>query len=153
MQETAPFRFDNIFMVAADVRAVTFDKEQGEETIEVDGKEVKDHDGEAIVRLAKHKIHVCWYRSDRALLARRAEVWSNRGRAAIGRNGLDNDYSKKENLIEPLDPEGKLCEKYCDEWNQELSFFGRRLGHNYQTTDKALEYYRLEMKNNCDNKC
>jgi hypothetical protein len=34
-----------------------------------------------------------------------------------------------------------------------LSFFGRRLGHNYQTTDKALEYYRLEMKNNCDNKC
>ena len=55
--------------------------------------------------------------------------------------------------IEPLDPKGKLCEKYCDEWNQELSFFGRRLGHNYQTTDKALEYYRLEMKNNCDNKC
>ena len=137
-------------MVAADVRAVTFDKEQGEETIEVDGKEVKDHDGEAIVRLAKHKIHVCWYRSDRALLARRAEVWSNRGRAAIGRNGL-YEYSKEEDLI---DHKGKLCEKKCDGWNgQQDSWAKRRLGHNYQTEKDALEYYRLEMKNNCDNKC
>ena len=67
-----------------------------------------------------------------------------------GRNGLDNDYSKKEDLIEH---EGKLCEKYCDVWNQELSFWGRRLGHNYQKEDKALEYYLTSMKEHCDNKC
>ena len=109
-----------------------------------------DHDGKDIVRLPKHKNHVCWYRSDRALLVRRAEVWANRGRPAIGRNGLDNDYSKKEDLIEH---EGKLCEKYCDDWNQELSFWGRRLGHNYQKEDKALEYYLTSMTEHCDNKC
>ena len=49
-----------------------------------------------------------------------------------------------------IDDEGKLCEKYCDAWNQELSFFGRRLGHNYQTTDQALEYYLTNMKEHCD---
>ena len=68
----------------------------------------------------------------------------------------NNDYAHfftNVGVARKVDPKGKLCEKYCDEWNQELSFFGRRLGHNYQTTDKALEYYRLEMKNNCDNKC
>ena len=133
------FQFDNIFMVAADVRATTFDEVKG-----VD--ETGDHDGKDIARLAKHKIHVCWYGSDNALLLRRAEVWSNRGRAAIGRNGL-YEYSKEEDLIKH---EGKLCEKYCDEWNQELSFWGRRLGHNYQKEDKALEYYLTNMKEHCD---
>ena len=91
-----------------------------------------------------------WYGSDLALLGRRAEVWSNRGRAAIGRNGL-YEYSKEEDLI---DHKGKLCEKKCDGWNgQQDSWAKRRLGHNYQTEKDALEYYRLEMKNNCDNKC
>ena len=46
-----------------------------------------------------------------------------------------------------------LKDAECRRRAEELSFWGRRLGHNYQTTDKALEYYRLEMKNNCDNKC
>ena len=46
--------------------------------------------------------------------------------------------------------EGKLCEEYCDGWNQELSFWGRRLGHNYQTTDAALKYYLTNMKEHCD---
>ena len=68
------------------------------------------------------------------------------GRPAIGRNGL-YEYSKEEDLIKH---EGKLCEKYCDEWNQELSFWGRRLGHNYQKEDKALEYYLTNMKEHCD---
>ena len=149
-----PFQFDNIFMVAADVRAVTFDEKKGVEevTVTVNGKKEKvlDHDGKDLLRLAKHKIHVCWYGSDLALLGRRAEVWSNRGRAAIGRNGL-YEYSKEEDLI---DHKGKLCEKKCDGWNgQQDSWAKRRLGHNYQTEKDALEYYRLEMKNNCDNKC
>ena len=61
------------------------------------------------------------------------------------------EYSKEEDLIKH---EGKLCEKKCDGWNgQQDSWAKRRLGHNYQTEKDALEYYRLEMKNNCDNKC
>ena len=144
-------RVDNIFMVAADVRAVTFDEKKG-----VD--EQGDHDGKDILRLAKHKIHVCWYGSDNALLLRRAEVWSNRGRAAIGRNGLYNDYSKKEDLI---DHKGKLINKIAaDEltkegkvigpWNETVRGKNYYLGHNYQTEDKALEYYLTSMKEYCD---
>ena len=94
---------------------------------------------------------MCWYRSDRALLVRRAEVWSNRGRAAIGRNGLYNDYSKKEDLIEPLDPKGKLIDH---EWNKDGPAFSMGVsGHNYQMHDTALEYYLTNMKEHCDNKC
>ena len=110
------------------------------------------------MRLAKHKIHVCWYGSDNALLLRRAEVWSNRGRAAIGRNGLYNDYSKKEDLI---DHKGKLINKIAaDEltkegkvigpWNETVRGKNYYLGHNYQTEDKALEYYLTSMKEHCD---
>ena len=136
------------------MRAWTFDKIQGLEEKTVDGKKVKEHEGEAILLLAKHKVHVCWYEGDGALLLRRAEVWANRGRGeylgrpALGRNGLGKEYTPKPIANESTVP--SLCAKECDEWNQELSFFGRRLGHNYQTTDPALEYYRLEMKNNCD---
>ena len=108
------------------------------------------------MRLAKHKIHVCWYGSDNALLLRRAEVWSNRGRAAIGRNGLYNDYSKKEDLI---DHKGKLINKIAaDEltkegkvigpWNETVRGKNYYLGHNYQTEDKALEYYE-KLKPTC----
>ena len=100
------------------------------------------------MRLAKHKIHVCWYGSDLALLGRRAMPNSNYGRAALGRNGLESGYI--ETLI---DDEGKICWKKCDGWNnQQDSWAYRRLGHNYQAEKDALEYYRLEMKNNCD-KC
>ena len=71
-----------------------------------------------------------------------------RGGFPVGRNGLKRaPLGYIETLI---DDEGKLCEKYCDAWNQELSFFGRRLGHNYQTTDQALEYYLTNMKEHCD---
>ena len=105
---------------------------------------------------AKHKIHVCWYGSDNALLVRRADVWSNRGpgdsqylgRPALGRNGLGKEYTPKPIADESTVP--SLCAKKCDEWNQELSFWGRRLGHNYQTTDAALKYYLTNMKEHCD---
>ena len=98
------------------------------------------------------------------MLVRRAEVWSNRGRGeylgrpAIGRNGLYNDYSKKEDLI---DHKGKLINKIAaDEltkegkvigpWNETVRGKNYYLGHNYQTEDKALEYYLENMKEHCD---
>ena len=75
----------------------------------------KDHDGEDILRLAKHKVHVCWYGGDKALLARRADVWSNRGkgdpqnlgRPALGRNGLGKEYTPKP-IADVVDSEGKI---------------------------------------------
>ena len=107
-----------------------------------------DHDGKDIVRLAKHKIHVCWYSLDLALLGRRA-LLKNGGRAALGKNGLDNKvYSKKEDLIEPLDPKGKLIDH---EWNKDGPAFSMGVsGHNYQMHDTALEYYLTNMKEHCD---
>jgi len=60
VQETAPFRFDNIFMVAADVRAVTFDETGGVEKVgPFWGEKKEEHEGEAILRLAKHKRRRC----------------------------------------------------------------------------------------------
>ena len=90
------------------------------------------------------------------MLVRRADVWSNRGpgdsqylgRPALGRNGLGKEYTPKPIADESTVP--SLCAKKCDEWNQELSFWGRRLGHNYQTTDAALKYYLTNMKEHCD---
>ena len=118
------------------------------------------------MRLAKHKIHVCWYGSDLALLGRRAMPNSNYGRAAIGRNGLDNDYSKEKDLIEPLHPEGKLVDKLAADkelteegkevivpWNvTKTPWYYKKTGHMYQTEDKALEYYLEQMTDpaNCD---
>ena len=142
-QKTDAFRFDNIFMVAADVRAVTFDETLGEETIKVDGKEVKDHDGKDILRLAKHKVHVCWHERDKALLVRRGTNW---GRPALGKNGLESKYMK--NLIKPgLDPKGKLVDKYCKEWADQKG--GMR--HGYQAIPDAQDYYLKQMTANCDN--
>ena len=49
------FKFDNIFMVASDVRATTFDVKKGYCKVEDgDGHKDYDHDGADIVRLAKH---------------------------------------------------------------------------------------------------
>ena len=89
-----------------------------------------------------------WYGSDLALLGRRAEVWSNRGRAAIGRNGL-YEYSKEEDLIEPLDsddPKGKLRNKNCKRWADQKG----GIRHGYQTLPDALDYYEEQMKANYD---
>ena len=110
-----------------------------------------EHEGKAIVRLAKHKVHVCWYGGDGALLGRRPLNW---GRAAIGRNGL-YEYSKEEDLIKH---EGKLVDKEAKDekdkpWNAKVPLPNYLLGHNYQTTDPALEYYLTSMKEHCDNKC
>jgi len=147
------FQFDNIFMVASDVRATTFDLKKGYCKVkDGKGKPDYDHDGEDIMRLAKHKVHVCWYGSDLALLGRRAMPNSNYGRAALGRNGLNSKYNRK--LIETLDsddPKGKLCDKNCAEWNKQIaSSFGRLLGHSYQTEKEALKYYLDNMREHCD---
>ena len=131
------FQFDNIFMVAADVRATTFDEVKG-----VD--ETGDHDGKDIARLAKHKIHVCWYGSDLALLGRRLPIFvENGGRAALGKYGLKSKYM--EQLIEP---KGKFIDH---EWDKDGPKFPMGLsGHNYQTEKEALTYYLDQMKANCD---
>ena len=87
-----------------------------------------------------------WYGGDNALLVRRAEVWSNRGRAALGRNGLESGYIKT-----LIDDEGKICEKKCDGWNgQQESRAMRLLGHCYQAEKDALDYYLTQMTDNCD---
>ena len=46
-------------------------------------------------------------------------------------------------------PKGKLVDKYCKEWNDQL---GERMGHGYQTVKKALKYYLDQMTDpaNCD---
>ena len=38
-------------------------------------------------------------------------------------------------------------------WNETVPLYMRWMGHNYQTEDKALEYYLTSMKEHCDNKC
>ena len=131
------FQFDNIFMVAADVRATTFDEVKG-----VD--ETGDHDGKDIARLAKHKIHVCWYSLDLALLGRRLPIFvENGGRAALGRRGLKSKYM--EQLIEP---KGKFIDH---EWDKDGPKFPMGLsGHNYQTQKEALKYYLDQMRANSD---
>ena len=103
-----------------------------------------------LVRLAKHKIHVCWYGSDLALLGRRLPIFvENDGRAALGRNGLDSVYSKEEDLIEPLDsddPKGKLRNKNCKRWADQKG----GIRHGYQAIPDALDYYLKQMTANCD---
>ena len=141
-------RVDNIFMVAADVRAVTFDETGGVEKVGTFwGEKKEEHEGKAILRLAKHKLHVCWYEGDMALLVRRATNW---GRPALGKNGLlpKNEYMKT--LIK--DPEGKIFNsteggKYCKEWNDQV---GGGIGHGYQATPDALAYYLKNMRDHCD---
>ena len=105
------------------------------------------NDGKDIARLAKHKIHVCWYGSDLALLGRRLPIFvENGGRAALGKYGLKSKYM--EQLIEP---KGKFIDH---EWDKDGPKFPMGLsGHNYQTEKEALTYYLKQMKANCDNKC
>ena len=56
---------------------------------------------------------------------------------------INSKYNRK--LI--LDPEKKLCDVNCAEWNKQIaSSFGRLLGHSYQTEDKALAYYLENMR-------
>ena len=105
------------------------------------------NDGKDIARLAKHKIHVCWYGSDLALLGRRLQIFfENGGWATLGKYGLKSKYM--EQLIEP---KGKFIDH---EWDKDGPKFPMGLsGHNYQTEKEALTYYLKQMKANCDNKC
>ena len=137
-------------MVAADVRAWTFDKKKGEDEIKVDGKKVKEHEGEAILRLPKHKLYVCWHDHDNALRGRPAFNW---GREALGLHGLENKHIKT--LIDDPDLSGKfrnskgeLNNRDCTDWNDET--YGKGNGHGYQAVPKALKYYLDQMKANCD---
>ena len=78
-----------------------------------------------------------------ALLVRRATNW---GRPALGKNGLESKYIDE--LIPPgLDPKGKLVDKYCKEWNDQVA---GGIGHGYQATPDALAYYLKNMIDNCD---
>ena len=100
---------------------------------------------------------MCWYGSDKALLVRRG---TNRGRPALGKNGLDNKYT--DNLIEDPKLINKIsADKLTDEgkvigpWNETVTgAFGifKAVGHMYQAEDKALEYYLAQMTDpaNCD---
>ena len=147
-QETPPFKFDNIFMVAADVRAVTFDRTAGVEKVgPFWGKKKEEHEGKAILRLAKHKVHVCWYGGDMALSGRKIFNW---GRAALGKNGLGPEPLGPSSYIKTLleDPEGKFVNKNCTDWNPEGE--DAMLCHSYQTGKQALAYYPKQMRDNCD---
>ena len=84
---------------------------------------------------------------------------TNRGRPALGKNGLDNKYT--DNLIEDPKLINKIsADKLTDEgkvigpWNvTKTPWYYKKTGHMYQTEDKALDYYLEQMKANCDNKC
>ena len=85
--------FEHIFMVAADVRATTFNVQE---------KDGPDVDGPDILSICKKKVHVLWYWWDRALLARRVE---NEGRIALGKVGKQYSEGKL------IDNGAKLCWK------------------------------------------
>lgn len=115
------FKFDNIFMAAADVRATTFDK--GDDT----------EDGPDILSICKKKVHVLWHWWDMALLGRRALNW---GRSALGKIG--KQYSK-DKLI---DEGAQLVYRECDDFNKQVvGWKDRWIGHGYHTTPGAMDYY------------
>jgi len=112
-EEADDFKFCACFMVAADVRSVTFTdcaeayvKKKGV-TVESDkppvddkGHVIKDenleknwdHDGADICRVVDGKIHIVHYYYDLALLGRRIPVFGNTGRRALGKVGPEFQY-------------------------------------------------------------
>ena len=118
--EDVRFQFDNIFMVAADVRATTFDVGDSEKA------------GPGILRICKKKVHVLWHWWDMALLGRRL---LNCGRIALGKVG--KQYSE-----EKLVGDGaQLIFRECADFNKELEGAAYWTGHGYHVTPGALDYY------------
>ena len=116
--ETPAFIFENIFMVAADIRASTFDASEGPEAR-----------GAGIVRIAKNKIHILHNREDKALIAR---VATNSLRLALGLVGLSTTDESQ------LIGKDMLVIKDCSEWT---SVLGLGPSHSYQSTEEAMDYY------------
>ena len=117
-EETPAFVFENIFMVAADIRASTFDASEPEAR------------GAGIVRIAKNKIHILHNREDNALVARE---YLNSWRSALGLVGLSTTDESQ------LIGKDMLVVKDCSEWTSLLA--GDFLSHSYQATEEAMDYY------------
>mmetsp|Transcript_18837 Transcript_18837/g.55994 ORF Transcript_18837/g.55994 Transcript_18837/m.55994 type:complete len:350 (+) Transcript_18837:41-1090(+) len=114
------FKVDNIFMVAADVKATIFEEGSGFE----DGSFV------GVPGIVKEggKVHVLFNWWDAALWLRRIHR-VNEGRAALGQASYD---------------ESKISDKVAGMLvKQDFSGFGLRFkgGHGYQKSRKALDYY------------
>jgi len=123
-----PFKFDNIFMVAADIRATTFDIDPDEENYSYDSED--ENLGGSILRLVKDdgKIHVLYNWWDMALLGRRV---LNGGRTAIGKVGFEQNPQADRILKNK-----HLVPKDCQDWKMP-----DLIGHGYHTLPDALEYY------------
>ncbi len=128
------FKFHNIYMVAADVRSTTFDKD------EVTG------DGADILSICGKKVHVLWNWWDLALLGRRA---LNSGRRALGKVGDEGKQGDGKLIADA----SKLVYRESSDFNELVEgFLSRRSGHGYQDTKDsedpkkgALAYYLAEL--------
>lgn len=111
--------FDNIFMVAADVRNDLFDEEAN--------RKARTQHGFDIVGMLKKdgKVHVLYSRADTALQGVRI---ANPSKKPLGMTGC---------VITKLDPrvDGRVVNKDC------TNFGAPGLGHNYFFHDAAVRYY------------
>jgi len=138
--------FEDIFMVAADVRWDLFNEEfnQGH-TEEVDTNEKKENlkhsgytdGGHKIVNLAKNKVHVLYNTGDKALLAR--QVWHSKGGSKVSAIGRCAGYA-----MDKLHPDfkDKVVFHHC---NYMTSFYP---GHSYYPMKLAMQYYENPNPNN-----
>jgi len=140
--------FEDIFMVAADVRWDLFNEEfnQGR-TEEVDPDEKKANlkhsaytdGGHKIVNLAKNKIHVLYNIGDKALLGR--QVWHARGGSKASALGRCAGYA-----MDKLHPDfkDKVVFHHCRYMTSYFSISG----HSYYDAKLAMQYYENPDPNN-----
>ena len=168
--EDDAFKFCACFMVAADVRSVTFAdcaeayvKKKGV-TVESDkppvddkGNVIKDanleknwdHDGADICRVVNGKIHIVHYYYDMALLGRRIHVFGNTGRRALGKVGPDCEPAKvdthgnltDESSLHESAKGKKLVCKNGEEFYGEFGLMRSTGGHSYQYGNYICDYY------------
>mmetsp|Transcript_25872 Transcript_25872/g.77931 ORF Transcript_25872/g.77931 Transcript_25872/m.77931 type:complete len:316 (-) Transcript_25872:163-1110(-) len=126
--EAPAFKFDSIFMVASDIRATTFDKE------EPDPEDLNR--GDNILRIVKDTghVHVLYHWWDMALLGRRV---LNGGRTALGKVGFFQNPQEKKILAD-----ARIIQKDCGSFDMSVD---RLVGHGYHTSKDAMEYYLANM--------
>ena len=149
--------FEDIFMVAADVREDIFDTDANDydpntypSLVSTAFKMLTDKRPETlfdigkmnpcldIASLANNKVHVLWSRKDKALLGRRTQ------KAVRGENEDDGEAITTKALGANGNREGKIHELLknkvvfhdCSSFNSEFPIF-----HNYQWFDGAIEIY------------
>jgi len=139
--------FEDIFMVAADVRWDLFNEEfnQGH-TDEEDPNEKKKNlrhsgytdGGHKIVNLAKNKVHVLYNYGDKALLGRQA--WHRAGGSKVSAIGRCAGYA-----MDKLHPDfkDKVVFHHCNYMTGYISS-----GHSYFPTKLAMQYVEKPNPNN-----